>query len=87
MIKLKKVENNHLVEMQRAKALIENLQKSEKEHSIGNTLGRVKDIIWHKVIDRMNKIWPSIQIIFQQKELVEKAKEAISDINTKLEDM
>jgi len=63
---IKRSENNHLVEMQRAKALIEKLQKSEKESSIGNTLGKVKEIIWHNIINGMNEIWPSIQIIFEQ---------------------
>lgn len=84
---IKRVEDNHLVEMQRAKALIEKLQKSEKESSIGNTLVRVKEIIWHNIIDRMNEILPSIQIIFYQKELLEKGKEAISATNTELGDM
>ena len=32
----------------------------------------------------MNEIWPSIQIIFEQKKLVEKAKEAISTTNLEL---
>jgi len=35
----------------------------------------------------MNEIWPSIQIICEQKEFVEKAKEAISATNTELGDM
>jgi len=73
--------------LQRAKALIERLQKSEKESSIGNTLGRVKEIIEHNIINGMNEFWPSIQIIFEQKELLEKAKEAISATNTELGDM
>lgn len=42
---IKRDESNHLVEMQRANTLIEKLQKSEKESSTGNTLGRVKEII------------------------------------------
>lgn len=84
---IKRAEYNHLVEMQREKALIEKLQKLEKESSIGNTRGRVKEIIWHKLLDRMNEIWPSIQIIFQKKQLVEKAKEAISATNIEFGDM
>lgn len=32
----------------------------------------------------MNEIWPNIQIIFEQKELVEKAKDVISTTNLEL---
>lgn len=53
---IKGVESNHFVEMQREKALIEKLQKLEKESSIANKLGRVKEIIRHYVIYRMNEI-------------------------------
>lgn len=35
----------------------------------------------------MDEIWPCIQIIFEKKELIEKAIRAISTINTKLGDM
>lgn len=42
--------------MHRARTLIEKLQKSEKESSISNTLGRVKEIIWKNIINGMNEI-------------------------------
>lgn len=42
---IKRVESTHSVEMQRSRTLIEKFHKSEKESSIGNTLGRVKEII------------------------------------------
>jgi len=35
----------------------------------------------------MNEIWHNIQIIFEQKELVEKSKEVISTTNPELGDM
>ena len=35
----------------------------------------------------MDEIWPCILIIFEQKELMEKAKQAVSTINTELGDM
>lgn len=84
---IKRVESNHLVEMQREKTLIERLQKSEKESSIRKTLGRVKEIIWNNIINGMNEILPNIQIIFEQKELVEKAREGISATNEEVGDM
>jgi len=84
---IKRVESAHSVEMRRARTLIEKLQKSEKEPSIGNTLGRVKEIIWNNIINGMNDIWPNIQIIFEQKKLAEKAKEAISTTDLELGDM
>jgi len=63
------------------------LQKYENESSIGNTLRRVKEIIWHNIINGMNEIWSTIQIIFEHKELVEKDKEAISATNLEPRDM
>lgn len=45
--------------------------------SIGHTLAQAKETIWMNIIDFMNDIWPSIQIIFEQKKLVEKATKTI----------
>jgi len=53
---IKRAESDHSVEMQRPRTLIERLQKLKKESSIGNTLGRVKEIIWNNIIICMNEI-------------------------------
>ena len=60
-------DNAHEIEVQRAQKKIEILQRAEKEASIGHTICQEKEIIWTSIIDSMNEIWPSIQIIFEQK--------------------
>lgn len=67
--------------------LIKRLQKFENESAITNTLRIVKELIWNNIINDMNEIWPRIQIIFEKKELVEKAIEAISATNLELRDI
>ena len=39
------------------------------------------------ILDSMNDIWPCIQIIFEQKELIQKATETIVQVREKLGDM
>ena len=62
------------------------MQKSERESSIGNTLGQVKEIVWIDIIESINEIWSCIHIIFEQKELIEKANDAITKIKEELWD-
>ena len=53
------------------------LQRVERDTSISYTLAQAKETIWMGILDFMNEIWPSIQIIFKQKELIKKATETI----------
>lgn len=73
-------ESSHAVEARRAKKLIERFQKEQKESAIRNTLGQVKEIIWADIMESLNGIWPSIHIIFEQKELIQKENEVIATI-------
>lgn len=75
---------NHSVELQRAQTQIENWKKSANENAIGTPLAQVKQIIWDNIINEMKEIWPYIQIMFEQKELGEKANTAISEIKDQL---
>ena len=47
-------------------------------------MGQVKEIIWADIMESLNEIWPSIQIIFEQKELIQKANEFIATIKSYL---
>jgi hypothetical protein len=38
----------------------------EKDLTLEKPLGDIKDILWTNIIDSINDIWPSIQIIFEQ---------------------
>ena len=60
-----KVEAAWVTEMKKSQRLLEKLQKVERDTSIGQTLAQAKEIIWINVLDSMNEIWPSIQIIFE----------------------
>lgn len=44
---------------------------------MGKTLSQVKENIWKEINEDMGEIWPSIQIIFEPKELFERLTEAI----------
>jgi len=43
----------------------------EKDNAMGNTLAQVKETIWKRINEEMEDIWSSIQIIFEQQELIE----------------
>lgn len=50
-------------------------------------MAQAKETIWMNILDSMNEIWPSIQIIFEAKELIEKATETIVKGREKLGEM
>lgn len=72
-----KVEVVRVTEMQKSQRLLEKFFKVERDTSIGLTLAQAKETIWMNILDSMNEIWPFIQIIFEQKEMIEKATENI----------
>lgn len=46
----------------------------------------MKEILWANIIDSINYVWPSIQVIFEQTELIEVATEAIQKTMEELGD-
>ena len=58
----------------------------KKDLTLQNPLGQTKEMIWANIIDSVNDIWPSIQVIFEQTELVKVATEAIQKIKEDLGD-
>jgi hypothetical protein len=67
----------HHVEMHKSQRLSQQLQK---ETVMAKTIAQAKENIWVDIIKSMVEIWPSIQIIFEQHELVQKVREAIGKI-------
>jgi hypothetical protein len=53
----------------------------------GKTLAEVKESVWTDITKSMNEIWPMIQIMFEQNELVQRSKQAIEKIRVELGDM
>jgi hypothetical protein len=52
----------------------------------GKTLAEVKESVWTDITKSMNEIWPMIQIMFEQNELVQRRKQAIENIRVELGD-
>ena len=83
-VKKAKVEAAYVNEMEKSQILLEKLHKVERDTSIGQTLAQAKETIWLNILDSMNEIWPSIQIIFEQKRLIKKATKTIVQGREKL---
>jgi len=43
----------------------ERIKVLEKDLTLEKPLRDIKDILWANIIDSINDIWPSIQIIFE----------------------
>jgi hypothetical protein len=75
---------SHQEEMHKSQRLSQQLQQLEKETAMEKTLAQAKENIWVDINKSMSEIWPSIQIIFEQHELVQKARGAIEIIKEEL---
>jgi hypothetical protein len=53
----------------------------------GKTLAEVKEIVWTDITKSINEIWPMIQIMFEQNELLQRSKQAVEKIRVELGDM
>jgi hypothetical protein len=52
----------------------------------GKTLAEVNENVWTDINKSINEIWPMIQIMFEQNELVQRRKQAIEKIRVELGD-
>ena len=52
----------------------------------GKTLTEVKENVWTDITKSINEIWPMIQIMFEQNDLVQRSKQAIEKIIIELGD-
>jgi hypothetical protein len=70
--------------MHRSQRLTQEIQKLKKEIVMAKTLSEAKEEIWMDIIQSMIEIWPLIQILFEQHELVQRARQAIDKIRGEL---
>ena len=63
------------------------LQQLEKQTMAGKTLAEVKELVWTDISKSINEIWPMVQIMFEQNELLERSKQAVDKIRAELGDM
>ena len=80
-----KVDNAYLVEVKRKFRSIKQLDRYENELVIAQTLSEAKEKIWIDINSTMTELQTSIQIIFEQEELVERSKAIITGIIEDLE--
>lgn len=64
----------------------EKIKVLEKDLTLQKPLGQTKEMLQANIIDSVNDNWPSIQVIFEQTELVKIATEAIQKVREELGD-
>jgi ribosomal protein S3AE len=64
--------------------LKQELQQLQKKTVAGKTLAEVKESVWTDITKSMNEIWPMIQIMFEKNELVQRSKQAIEKIRSRI---
>jgi len=74
------IDNVYLAELQKAHRLTQRIEFLENQSVIGDTITQAKESIWMEINEAITDIWPSIEIIFEQDELVQRAKEVIADV-------
>ena len=55
----------------------ERIKVLEKDFRLQHPLGDIKRMLWANIIDYVNDVWPSLQVIFEQTELVKVATKEI----------
>jgi hypothetical protein len=67
--------------------LRQEIQQLQKQTMVGKTLAKAKENIWMDISKSMNDIWPMVQIMFEQHELVLRSSQAIDRIKGELGEM
>jgi DNA repair ATPase RecN len=67
-------QTNYSKEKQTSDQLKQELQQLQKQTMAGKTLFEVKESVWMDITNSMNEIWPMIQIMFEQNELVQRSQ-------------
>jgi hypothetical protein len=74
-------------EKQTSDKLKQELQQHQKQTVPGKTLAMVKEYVWMDITKSINEIWPMVQIMFEQNELVQRSKQVIEKIRGELGEM
>jgi hypothetical protein len=76
-----------MVERQEADKIKKEIQHLQKQIVAGKTLAEAKENIWTDIAKSINEIWPMVQIMFEQHDLVLKNRQAIDRIRIELGEM
>ena len=55
------------------------MKSLEKDLTFDKPLAEIKKILWANITQSINNVWPSIQVIFEQIDLVKVAQEEIQE--------
>jgi hypothetical protein len=77
-------QSSYHAKMHKTQRLSQQLQKLQKETFMAKALSEAKENIWMDINKSMVEIWPFIKIIFEQHEMVQKAREEIEKIKEDL---
>ena len=72
------------VERQVSENLKNKILQLQKQTVAGKTLVEAKENIWTNISNSINEIWPMVQIMFEQHDLVLKSRQAIDKIRREL---
>jgi hypothetical protein len=75
------------IERQVSEKLKQEIQQLQKQTVACKTLVEANENIWTDILKSINEIWPMVQIMFKQHDLVLKSRQAINRIRTKLGEM
>jgi len=73
-------------EERKSQRMGERIKFLEKDLTLQQPLEQIKEMLWANIIDSVNDVWPSIQVIFEQTSLVKVATEAIQKMREELGD-
>ena len=62
------------------------LKKLQNELTLKEKISYIKTHIWNNVIEAIHDVWPSIQVIFERRELLLKSQEEIQKTQSELAD-
>jgi hypothetical protein len=80
-------QTSYSMEKQTSDKLKQELQQLRKQKVVCNTLAEAKENIWMDISKSINEIWSMVQIMFKQKELVQRRRQAIEKIKGELGEM
>jgi hypothetical protein len=75
------------MEKQTSDKIKQELQQLQKKTVAGKTLVEAKENIWMNISKSINEIWPMVKIMFEQKELLQRSRQAIEKIKGELGEM
>ena len=78
-LETQKIKNDtlYMVEMHKSHILGLKTKNLESEYLMEDTLAQAKENIWIDISQSMTEVWTSIQIIFEQQELITRCREKI----------